>query len=338
MRRIRGTIRLTAILALAVAAQAGSIGNLPTCASAFQANCAALTPGGYTVLDTTNPNLPNGTALDIVLTGDVVVGYATFFGKQTFFSDPAVQQAVLNGQAQLATSRPVCGPSVTSNCYAPGISGDQGSYNQAGSVFVTNLETSSFIYRDTPVSRRVDQYATTLVVTLNGTQTILNQTYNRPFGDAAVQSALQQAEAVLAAGQASFGSPLLAANTTTFQGNQSSLTETGRGSDGKSTVITANTFGPAIVNVSNNFNSADLFSSGSPAWVYVLPGQLNINLITDFEILVTRDAITTGAYLTAQTYSLNGISGSSSTPEPGSMALMAGGLGAVAYWRRKRKP
>jgi hypothetical protein len=300
-----------------------------------------LTPGGYTILDTTDPQVAAGTVLDVLLTGGELIGYSTYLGKQTVSTDPAVQQAVLNAQALIGSSF-VCGGSVTTNCYAGAgtpSNPENGAFNQQGSVAVTSYAISSFVYQDTPVNQRLDQYSTTLLVTLNGTQTILNQTFDLPFSDPAVQLALQQAQAALAASLATFGSPILTSSSTTLQNSQNSTVVTGSVLDGKQTVTTETTFGPAIVDVSNDADPPTAYSSGSPAWVYVLPNQSNINIVIDNEYLMSRNLVTTDTYLTSQTYDLNGLAGSSSSsvPEPASAGLLAAGLLSLAIIRAKRR-
>ncbi len=52
--------------------------------------------------------------------------------------------------------------------------------NPGGSIVVTNSTTSSYIYVDTPVTDRVDNYSTTVLALLNGNQ-VFSETFSAPF-------------------------------------------------------------------------------------------------------------------------------------------------------------
>ena len=320
-------ITLISLIALAasVSAFAAPILIAPNCSSAGQTDCTALSGNGYFIVDTSQGG---GTAITTVLNGGVIINYQNFLGNLSGAGSAAISQAVLDAQAKLAMSF-ICGGAVTTNCYeGPGIPGnpDQGVYNQGGALVVTHSITSSFVYQDTPVNQRLDQYSTTLLVTFNGTQTILSKTFQLPFNDPAVQLALQQAELVLTVDQAAFGSPLLVSNSTTLQSSQNSLVVTGSVLDGNQTTNTTTFFGPGIVNVANVSNPATAFSTGSPAWVYILNNQTDINVATDNEYLVSRNAVTTNTFLTSQSFDLNGVGVTSAVPEPASAVLLGLGL------------
>jgi hypothetical protein len=333
--QLRSALISLLALAASVAAVAGPITVAPNCTSAGQTDCAALTGNGYYILDTTQGG---GSALDTVLTGGVLINYQTFAGKPSGADSALINQAVLDAQAKLATSF-ICGGAATSNCYAgPGTPAnpDQGAFNQMGAVVVTNLETSSFVFQDTPVNQRFDQYSTTLLITLNGTQIVLSETFQLPFNEPTVQLALQQAELVLRTDHAVFGSPVLVSNSTTLQNSTNSLIVTGSVLDGNQTVTTTTFFGPGIVNVGNEANPPTPYSSGFPAWVFILPGQTDINVATDNEYLVSRNAITTDAFLTSQTFDLDGIANASPVPEPPSAALFVAALLGLAIVRLGR--
>lgn len=322
------------VLAASFGAVAGPILVAPTCTSAGQTDCAALTGNGYFIVDTSQGG---GTAITTVLTGGVIINYQGFFGTPFGPGGAAISQGVLDAQAQLATSF-ICGGAVTTNCYeGAGLPGtpDQGEYNQMGALVVTHSITSSFVYQDTPVNQRVDQYSTTLLVTFNGTQTVLSETFQLPFNDPTVQLALQQAELVLTADRAAYGSPVLVSNSTTLQNSQNSLVVTGSVLDGIQSTNTTTFFGPGIVDVANSANFATAFSTGSPAWVYILPGQSDINVATDNEYLVSRNAVTTNTFLTSQTFDLNGVGNTSPVPEPASAVLLGVGLLGLAAIRHR---
>jgi MYXO-CTERM domain-containing protein len=282
----------------------------PVCASKFDENCAALTPGGYTVI--TPFNGPNFTAVVQVLTGGTVTGYQVI---NALFTDASVQAAVVADEGALAVSPPACSISSTGNCYAP---------NPGGSVVVTNSTSSTFVNVDTPVTQRVDDYSTTLTAVLNGNQTVFNQTFALPFNDAAVQTALMQADAILAADKANAKAPVLTANSTILQGSQFGFVQTGEMADGNFNVTTTDTFGPATIDVGYNQNE----------FFFVLSGQLDINENTNFEFAIMRNAVTTNTFLTTQSYEIDGSTTQTNTPEAASWALMLVGLGAIWMWRR----
>ena len=171
----RVLVLVTLFMLLIAAGHAGPLTGQPVCLSKFDTNCAAMTPGGYTVLNTVvSPNGTNYIVVDAVITGGTIINQQLFLA-----GDPSIQSAVLQDETQLATSPPACSAAISSNCYAP---------NVGGSVVVTSSTTSSFVNLDTPLTQRLDQYSTTLRVTLNGTQTILLQTFGAGFNDPVVQA------------------------------------------------------------------------------------------------------------------------------------------------------
>jgi len=61
---------------------------------------------------------------------------------------------------------------------------------------------------NTPVSATVNDYQTTLTAILNGGATVFNETFDAPFGDPSVQSAILAADAALTSDGATFGNPV----------------------------------------------------------------------------------------------------------------------------------
>jgi hypothetical protein len=108
-----------------------------------------------------------------------------------------------------------------------------------------------------------------------------------------VQAAVTLADSILTGDHASPGAPQLASTSTTLQGSQFMFVQTGESPDGKDATTTADTFGPATINVGDN--QQDLF--------YVLAGQLDINVNTNIEFDVFRNAVTTSTFLTTPTTS-----------------------------------
>jgi hypothetical protein len=208
--------------------------------------------------------------------------------------------------------------------------------NPGGPVVITNSTTATIGYIDTPVTQRVDLFSTTLLAFLNTNQ-VFSQTFALPFSDPTVQAAVAQADAILSGGGASFGSPMLFSNMSALQSSVTATPPTSTcliessiplnpHATGATTVTTTNTFGPAVVMVGQC--QSDIFN--------VLSGQLDINVNTDFVYAVPRNIVTTNTFLTTQTYRITGTTAGASVPEPATAGLVLLGLGAVAWWRRRR--
>src|ERR1019366_4995490 len=195
----------------------------------------------------------------------------------------------------------------------------------------------------------VNQYQTTLTAILNGGTTVFQETLFAPFSNPSVQSAILVADALLTSDGATFGSPLLTSNSTTLQSSVLSYVQTspvlaltslppclsviGLGTAGicsgvtaTATLSTIDTFGPA--NIMTGLGLSDEF--------VVLSGQLDINLNYDFTYNVDQNAVTTDTYLTAQAYEIDGTTGASSAPEPGTLGLAGFALALLAFRRHPR--
>jgi hypothetical protein len=307
---MKSHFQLFAVLLFAGIAHGGPVTGLPACASKYDLGCQALTTGGYTVLQSiSSPNGTMYTEVYQVLTGGTIIGQAEFLTA----NGPGIQSQVLQFETQLATAPPACSSNTASNCYAQ---------NPGGGVSVTSSTTSSYVNGGTALTQRIDQYATTIEIKLNGTQTLLMQTFGLASNDPVVQAAIQQAEA--SAINASFGTPSLLSGSSVLTSSLLTYVPT-QVPTGNTSTTTVQTFGPATVNVGGN--QTELF--------YVLPGQLDINVNTNNEYF--RNPLTTNTYLTTQSYEILGTSGSGSVPEPASFAMVALGLSAAACWRRRRK-
>jgi hypothetical protein len=210
------------------------------------------------------------------------------------------------------------------------------------------FDTPTFV--DTPSSQTVNQYQTSVTALLNGGTTALQETFAAPFSDSSVQNAIAQADALFAADGATFGSPMLTLNSTALQSSVLSYVATSPSLDlptlfgcglsinttgtcgGVSVAYTsadpAETYGPATIMI--GVNGTDLFT--------VLSGQEDINVIETFSYNVDRNATTTNTYLTTQSYVIDGTTQgtASSVPEPASAGLVLLGIGAAAWWRRRR--
>ncbi|MDQ6706993.1 MAG: PEP-CTERM sorting domain-containing protein, partial [Acidobacteriota bacterium] len=220
--------------------------------------------------------------------------------------------------------------------------------NPGGASVVTNSTTTSVTCIDTPVTARVDQYATTLSAVLNGSQTVFQQAFALPFSDPAVQAAVVQADAILTANKATFKSPALISSSTTPQSSVLSFVQTSSPYDpalcvapmtsGTTiacpgvvfTVDTTSTFGPATILTGDN--QSQTFT--------IIAGQLDINVNVDRAFTVTRNAVTTNTFLTTQSFQIDGTSAGPipSVPEPGSWALLLTGAAGMILlgWKKQR--
>jgi probable HAF family extracellular repeat protein len=191
-----------------------------------------------------------------------------------------------------------------------GIAGQTVAPNPGGSVVVTNSTSATIQYVQTPVTQMADNYSTTITAKLNGS-VVFSQTYAVAYSDSSVQNAVAQADAVLHGDGATYGSPLLTANSSTLQ---SSVTVTpppvtcdqvfaGAGSPtGVVTNTTSVFFGPATIKVGDCQD--EIFN--------VMPGQEDINVNTDTTFAVSQNVVTTNTYLVTQVYEIDGTPATSS--------------------------
>jgi hypothetical protein len=68
----------------------------------------------------------------------------------------------------------------------------------------------------------------------------------------------------------------------------------------------------------------------------VLAGQLDVNINSDFTYDVYQNAVTTDTYLTAQSFEIDGTTGTGTVPEPGTLGLIGCGLALLALRHRRR--
>jgi len=269
--------------------------------------------GPYTITD------PSQLTFQIVNLGSVIGGednsgntavYSNLVSGAQFAADPS--QAVAANSAAVAA--------LLASGATPISAGGGG-----GSTIVTNSNSTNITgaFVDTPFTQRVDQYQTTIQAMLNGSTQVYRQTFALPFSDPVVQAAVAQANSVLSGDNATYGAPQLLLNNTSQSGSQTSYVTTGLSLTGEAIVSTIDTFGPNYV--ANGDNRSVLFQ--------IAPGQLDINVDTEFFYATDRNVTTTNTFLTTQTYEIDGatITGSP-VPEPSTWALV--GLGLYFIGRR----
>jgi hypothetical protein len=206
--------------------------------------------------------------------------------------------------------------------------------NPGGQTVITNSTTATITYADTLVTDNLDDYSTTLLALVNGSQ-VSSVTLLAPYSDPTVAAAIATADGILTGDGATFGSPSLLSSTSVLQSSVitppsesytcESAEATGSTYDTGSTVTTAETFGPAAITV-GDCNSESFF---------ILSGQTDINVNTNNAYTIPVETITTDTYLDSATYEIAGTTevAPGVTPEPASVELVLSGLGAIAWCR-----
>jgi hypothetical protein len=213
--------------------------------------------------------------------------------------------------------------------------------NPGGATVITNSTTATITYADTLVTDNVDDYSTTLLALVNGSQ-VSSVTLLAPYSDPTVATAIATADGILTGDGASFGSPSLLSSTSVLQSSvitppsepsysclaaEAAESSFPTGTTAASTVTFATTFGPATITVGDC--NSEIFT--------VLSGQTDINVNTNNAFTIPVETVTTNTYLDSATYEIAGTKAVTPgvTPEPTSVELVLSGLGAIA-WLRKR--
>ena len=87
------------------------------------------------------------------------------------------------------------------------------------------------------------------------------------------------------------------------------------------------TYGPATIMI--GLGLTDEFDVES--------GQEDIDVNNDYTYTVDQNAVTTNTYLTTQSYVIDGITGTSAVPEPGTWMVAGCGLAVLAFRRIGRR-
>ncbi len=213
--------------------------------------------------------------------------------------------------------------------------------NPGGSVVITNSTTATITYADTAVTDTVDDYSTTLLALVNGSQ-VSSVTLLAPYSDPTVAAAIATADGILTGDGATFGSPSLLSSTSVLQSSivtppsepsysclaaEAAESSFPPGTTASATVTTTTTFGPATIAVGD---------CGSEPFT-VLAGQEDINVNTNNAFTIPVQTVTTNTYLDSATYEIAGTKTVTPgvTPEPASVELVLSGLGAMAWCRRR---
>jgi hypothetical protein len=220
--------------------------------------------------------------------------------------------------------------------------------NLGGPNIVTESYLNDPTFVNTPLSQVVNDYQTTLTAILNGGTTVYQQTFSVPFNAVSVQNAIAIADALLNGDGASFGAPVQTANSTALVSSVTSYVPTSPTLDLPTLFgcnITINTTASCDgVPVTYTFDLASAIVTFGPATImlgagdtdeYAIPagvGDTNVNVI--YSYVVDQNAIATNTYLTTQSYEIDGATNSTSTPEPGTLALIGCALAILTLRRR----
>jgi hypothetical protein len=172
--------------------------------------------------------------------------------------------------------------------------------NPGASTVITNTQDQQTITVDTPVTGApLQMNAVTIEAVLNGSEILYDQTFALPFSDPTVQAAVAQADADLAAAGATRGAPILESSTLTNLAPTVSTVQTGSFvSTGNVTSTT--TFGPGVI------GPGVAVGDGPRGDFPILPGQLDINIVTNFQTTVDQTVTTTPVTLLNQEYMISG--------------------------------
>lgn len=209
--------------------------------------------------------------------------------------------------------------------------------NPGNSTIITSGLMATVTYTNTAVTNTVNDYSTTLVGLVNGTQ-VYSMTYLVPFSDSSMAAAIAAANGVLTGYGASFGAPSLSSSTSVLQSSVvtppptydcvSLSTLATAPSYVTGTIITSTTtFGPTTILVGACLTDT----------LAVNAGQTDVNVISNLQYTIPVQTITTDTYLNSQTYDIAGTTGvPAPVPEPASLSLVLSGLGTIGWLRRRR--
>ena len=220
---------------------------------------------------------------------------------------------------------------IAAACLLPLWLGISAASAQTTSTNTTTYTTSTkTIYEDTynPLSLTVDEYSTEILALLNGS-IIYDQTFALAFSDPTVQAAVQAAEALLAADNATFGAPVLTSASTALASSvtaNSAPVTTGTDVSFTTTMY----IGPQTIMVGDNQSQS----------FTIVPGGIDYDTLVTSDVHQSIDVVTTNTYLTTQFWQIDGVTAPvSSVPDASSTGLMLGGsLVALGWFARRKSP
>ena len=168
---------------------------------------------------------------------------------------------------------------------------------------------------------------TQLTAHLFGGPVVYDQTFNLPYSDPVVQDAVLAAQLALngLASPLGFFGPTLMNNSVDFIGSSAN---TVINSQSQSQIVTLeDTVGPGTIIIGNRDTGGTAFQ--------VLAGTNNLNVNTHTLTQIFQTTTTTSTFLTSQVYDLTGVPVNGSVPEPGTVSLVAIGLGGIVLIRRR---
>ena len=183
-----------------------------------------------------------------------------------------------------------------------------------------------------PVSQTVDRYSTEIKAILNGGTVVYDQTFTLAFTDPTVQAAVQAAEALLAANNATFGAPFLASTNTLLLSSDTA---------NSAPVTTGTDVWAVTTSYIGDVGGTTLMIGENRSQAFtLLMGQVDYDTLLTTDVYQSIDVVTTNTYLTTQFWQIDGVTAPvSSVPDASSTGLMLGGsLAAMGWFARRKSP
>ncbi len=199
-----------------------------------------------------------------------------------------------------------------------------------GGLLTTTTISTTFSeqVQTTNLTQRVDLFSTELRARLQGGPLLLDQTFSAPFTDPVVQSALTGAQQLLTTqGAKGFIGPALLSNNIALTNTKTVFGTPIEIAPPQVSNTTTSLIGPATIQIGDN--AIQLFT--------VEAGTINFNTDTHTLHSLGVTNTTTNTFLTSQVYELDGTSGPSAIPEPGTFGLMAFAIAGLCLRIHRRR-